>query len=112
MKLPGGALFATVPFWPRNTRDLSTEVRTARSGDGGRTWESLRPLPYFTPCPWAHDRKLRQSFMYACPLIDGDDLLILSRTSRDGRDQHDADLSTFHRLPDFRRLALDLYPEG
>jgi len=54
--------------------------------------------------------KLRQSFMYAAPLIDGDDLLILSRTSRDGRDQHDADLCTFHRLRCFRRLALDLYP--
>jgi hypothetical protein len=45
-------------------------------------------------------------------LIDGQDLLVLSRTSHDGRDQHDADLSTFHRVRDFRRLALNLYPEA
>lgn len=51
-----------------------------------------------------------QAFNYTTPLIDGRDLLIVSRTSRDGRDQHDNDLITFHRLPDFRSLALDLFP--
>ena len=50
VKLADGDLFATVPFWPQNARELSTEVRTARSGDGGRTWEALEPLPYFTAC--------------------------------------------------------------
>ena len=44
------------------------------------------------------------------PLIDGQDLLIVSRTSRNGRDQHDNDLITFHRFPDFRSLALNLFP--
>lgn len=42
----------------------------------------------------------------------GNGLLILSRTSHDRRDQHDADLSTFHRARAFRRLAFDLYPEA
>ena len=51
-----------------------------------------------------------QAFNYTTPLIDGPDLLIVSRTSRNGRDQHDNDLVTFHRLPDFRSLALDLFP--
>jgi hypothetical protein len=51
-----------------------------------------------------------QSFHYAAPLIDGDDLLIISRTSRDANNQHDSDLVTFHRVADFRRLALDLRP--
>ncbi len=51
-----------------------------------------------------------QAFNYTTPLIDGEDLLIVSRTSRNGRDQHDNDLVTFHRLPDFRSLALDLFP--
>jgi len=55
VKLPGGELFATVPFWPRRTRDFPIEVRTARSSDGGRTWKPLPPLPYFTACPWMHD---------------------------------------------------------
>ena len=51
-----------------------------------------------------------QAFNYTTPLIDGEDLLIVSRTSRNGRDQHDNDLITFHRLPDFRSLALNLFP--
>ena len=51
-----------------------------------------------------------QAFNYTSPLIDGNDLLIASRTSRNGRDQHDNDLITFHRLPDFRSLALNLFP--
>jgi hypothetical protein len=72
---------------------------------------SLDALNWFQAGCIAIARKLRQSFMYACPLIDGDDLLILSRTSHDARDQHDADLSTFHRVSDFRSLALDIHPE-
>jgi len=71
---------------------------------------SVDALNWFQAGCIAMTSKLRQSFMYASPLIDGQDLLVLSRTSRDGRDQHDADLCTFHRIHDFRRLALDLYP--
>ena len=52
-----------------------------------------------------------QAFNYTSPLIDGDDLLIVSRTSRDGANQHDNDLVTFHRLPNFRSLALNLWAE-
>ena len=52
-----------------------------------------------------------QAFNYTTPLIDGEDMLIVSRTSRSGRNQHDNDLVTFHRLPNFRSLALDLFPE-
>jgi hypothetical protein len=51
-----------------------------------------------------------QAFNYTTPLIDGEDLLIVSRTSKAGRNQHDNDLVTFHRLRDFRSLALDLRP--
>lgn len=47
-----------------------------------------------------------QSFHYVAPLVDGEDLLFLSRTSRDAPNQHDSDLITFHRLPQFRALAL------
>ena len=58
----------------------------------------------------AHWPSPAQAFNYTTPLIDGGDLLIVSRTSRYGRDQHDNDLITFHRLPEFRSLALDLSP--
>ncbi len=73
---------------------------------------SIDALNWFQAGCIAMTNKLRQSFMYAAPLIDGDDLVILSRTSRDGRDQHDADLCTCHRVRDFRRLTLDLYPKA
>jgi len=52
-----------------------------------------------------------QSFMYPSAAIDGDDLVLISRTSKDAPNQHDADLVTFHRVRNFRSLALDLYPK-
>ena len=51
-----------------------------------------------------------QAFNYATLLIDGDDLLLASRTARQALDQHDNDLVTFHRLRRFRSYALDLKP--
>ena len=59
----------------------------------------------------AQAAKLSQSFMYARPVIDGDDLAIIARSSVNAPNQHDADYCTFHRVRDFRRLALNLYPE-
>ena len=38
-------------------------------------------------------------------------LVLISRTSKDAPNQHDADLVTFHRVGGFRSLALNLYPE-
>ena len=72
---------------------------------------SLDALNWFQACCIAMSTKPLQSFMYAAPLVDGDDMLILSRTSKNGRNQHDADLITFHRIRDFRSLALNLFPE-
>jgi hypothetical protein len=43
-------------------------------------------------------------------LIDGDDLVLVSRTGRDSGNQHDVDLATFHRIKRFRDLAVDLTP--
>jgi hypothetical protein len=56
--------------------------------------------------------KVSQSFMYPRPVVDGSDLVILARTSVNAPNQHDADYATFHRVPDFRRLALNLVPAG
>ena len=52
-----------------------------------------------------------QGFMYSHMLVDGDDLLFAVRTSKEGGNNHDAELVTFHRLPNFRSLALDIHPE-
>ncbi len=48
---------------------------------------------------------VRQASNYCGLLIDGDDLLVAARTSRNGAHQHDNDLTTFHRITDFRERA-------
>lgn len=53
-------------------------------------------------------RKPLEAFSYASILPRGSDLLILSRTSLGGINQHDTNLVTLHRVPRFRELALDL----
>ncbi len=58
----------------------------------------------------AMDQHPCHSFSYASQLIVGDDLLVLARTSQGGRNQHDTNLITLHRVRDFRKLALDLKP--
>jgi hypothetical protein len=52
-----------------------------------------------------------QAFNYCTPVIDGDDLLFVSRTSQDADNQHDNDRITFHRVPSFRKTAVDLFPK-
>ncbi len=52
-----------------------------------------------------------QSFMYPSAAIDGDDIVFISRTSSEAQNQHDADLVTFHRIADFRALAMDIFPK-
>ena len=55
---------------------------------------------------------VRRSFMYPSAVIDGEDMVVLSRTSRDSDDEHDADLCTIHRIRNFRDLAMDLHKGG
>lgn len=59
----------------------------------------------------AQAARLSQSFMYARPVIDGNDLAIVARSSLHAPNQHDADTCTFHRVRNFRSLALNLVPE-
>lgn len=55
-------------------------------------------------------RNESQASNYCTPLIDGNDLLIVCRTSRQAPNYHDNDLITFHRARDFRRLLAPLLP--
>ena len=50
-----------------------------------------------------------RSFMYPSAVVDEDDLIVMSRTSRNSGDQHDTDLETIHRVTSFRQLAMDLH---
>ena len=71
---------------------------------------SLDALNWFQAGCIAMSPSPMQSFHYVAPLIDGDDMVFLSRTTADGSNQHDSDVATFHRLQDFRSLAFDLHP--
>ena len=51
-----------------------------------------------------------ESFHYPVMLIDGEDLILVSRMGRDSGNQHDVDTVTFHRIKHFRDLAVDLTP--
>ncbi len=71
---------------------------------------SIDALNWFQAGCVAMDRHPCNSFSYASQLIVEDDLLVLARTSQGGRNQHDTNLITLHRVRNFRELALDLAP--
>ena len=60
-----------------------------------------------TACPlldYSFFNPEKVGFQYASFIIDGDDLLYLSRTSfNNAKDFHDANYSTFHRIENFRK---------
>src|SRR5690606_12406232 len=72
---------------------------------------SLDALNWFQAGVIAQAPKISQSFMYARPVVEGDDLIVISRSSVNAPNQHDADYATFHRVKKFRSLALDLRPQ-
>ncbi|MFO1446775.1 MAG: hypothetical protein U1F61_01255 [Opitutaceae bacterium] len=73
-------------------------------------WYSLDALNWI-PAGWiAKADGWDQSFMYPVILIDGNDILVISRTARDSGNYHDVDLATFHRIREFRNLAVNLLP--
>lgn len=68
----------------------------------------LDGLNWFPAGCIARAGRLAQSFMYPSHIFDGDDLLVVSRSSINGKNRHDADACTFHRVRHFRRLAMNL----
>ncbi len=49
-----------------------------------------------------------EAYSYASLLVRGPNLLVLSSISLGGLNQHDTNLVTLRRIPNFRELALDL----
>jgi len=112
-------------FWapvniPSNSQDMEwgerAKARGFHQGPGNERRflmlvYSLDALNWFQAGCIAMSTDPLQSFHYAAPLIDGDDLVILSRTSKDAPNQHDSELVTFHRVEDFRCLSLNLHPD-
>lgn len=68
----------------------------------------LDGLNWFPAGCVARAGRLSRSFMYPALCIDGEDMLLLARSSLDAPNRHDADAATFHRITDFRGLAMDL----
>lgn len=108
---------SNVPSNSQNWIDISAETAsTSYLGGPGNDrrflmlWYACDALNWFPAGCIARAERLTQSFMYPTIIIDGEDLAVISRTSRDAIDQHDADLATFHRIHDFRRLAMDIWP--
>ncbi len=117
--------FVPFPGVPRELRrdgqesqDWFKQARQERryTGSGGNDRRFLMLLYSVDALNWfqagcvAQADELRQSFMYGKPVVDGDDMLVISRSAVHGPDQHDADCATFHRIHDFRSLALNLFP--
>ncbi len=112
-------------FWmtsnlPTSTQDLELAQRLAATGhkrspgDERRflmLFYSVDALNWFQAGCIAMWPSMLQSFNYVTQIVDGEDMLFLSRTSKAGPNQHDADLITFHRLKDFRSLALPIHPQ-
>jgi hypothetical protein len=68
----------------------------------------LDGLNWFPAGCVARAGRLGQSFMYPSHIVDGDDLVVIARSSIDGQNRHDADSCTFHRVRNFRNLAMNL----
>jgi hypothetical protein len=71
------------------------------------SFDALNWLPAGYLVVWP---QVRQASNYCGLLIDGDDLLVAARTSRAGLNQHDNDLTTFHRVKNFRERTAFLLP--
>ena len=111
-------------FWmtsnlPTRTQDLEFQKELSGNGFKGTPGNerrllmlsySLDALNWFPAGCLAMWPSPLQAFNYATLMIDGDDLLFACRTASQGINQHDNDLVTFHRLPQFRSCALDLKP--
>lgn len=117
---PGGYFWATTNL-PTRTQDAEWGQEMLAHGliNGTQANErrflmlmySLDALNWFPAGCVAKWGSPGQGFHYNALLIDGDDLLISSRTARNAPNQHDNDLVTLHRIRDFRSLALNLHPE-
>jgi len=73
-------------------------------------WFSLDSLNWMPAGLIAGTQDMLQSFHYASMQIDGEDLVMSVRTTIHGRNQHDSDRFTFHRIENFRDLAYPIYP--
>jgi hypothetical protein len=97
-------------YWTLVNRVTSTNVSqrnivTLVSSKDAENWEIVRDvLDYEHNGHAAIEDSTKVGFQYVDWLVDGEDILFLSRTAINGAyNYHNANHITFHRLPDFRR---------
>jgi hypothetical protein len=92
------------PLWARGFRGSPGNERRALV-----LMYSLDALDWFMAGFVALSADPLEAYSYASLLIDGDDMLVLARTSLGGRNQHDTNLITLHRVRAFRDLVPDAF---
>ncbi|MBI4026314.1 MAG: exo-alpha-sialidase [Verrucomicrobia bacterium] len=110
---------------PANTQGWVESPAGAPRGNDRRflmLWYACDALNWFPAGCIARTEKLTESFMYPVMIIENDDLAILVRTSvrYSGRQAenrakngfHDANRMTFHRVRNFRSLAMNILPQA
>jgi hypothetical protein len=93
---------------PREQRGVTDYPGGIGGNDRLMLFYGLDGLNWFPAGCIARAGRLGQSFMYPSHIFDGDDLLVVSRSSINGKNRHDADACTFHRVRSFRNLAMNL----
>ncbi|MBC8868355.1 MAG: exo-alpha-sialidase [Planctomycetes bacterium] len=95
-------------------RDVEPLLAMRFKGTGGNERRvqvlmySADALNWFDAGFVAFSPSLMEAFSYAWLMIDGEDLVVMCRTSQGGLNNHDTNLITLHRIRDFRQLV----PEG
>ncbi len=102
-------------FWMASNLESNSQNWAGKRSDRDRRflmlWYSLDALNWFPAGCIAAAKRMQQTFNYPSMVIDGDDLAVVSRTTLDADNytSHDADCVTFHRIHDFRSLAMDIH---
>jgi hypothetical protein len=110
---------------PANTQGWVDSPEKLPRGNDRRflmLWYACDALNWFPAGCIARTEHLTEAFMYPVMIVDGDDLAILVRTSkrysgpraeaRAANGFHDANLMTFHRVRNFRSLAMNIWPQA
>lgn len=120
---PVSRLYWMASNLPANTQGLVEPPPGSPRGNERRflfLWYACDALNWFPAGCIARTERMSEAFMYPVMHIVGDDLVLVVRTVRryEGLQAkhraasgfHDANMMTFHRIKDFRSLAMDIWP--
>ena len=106
-----GLYWTSVTRVTDSLRDVEPLLAMGFKGTGGNERRvqvlmySADAMNWFDAGFVAFSPSLMEAFSYAWLMIDGDNLIVMCRTSKGGLNNHDTNLITLHRIKDFRRLV-------